>query len=386
MADLPLLFTPIELRSVRLPNRVVIAPMAQYSAIHGMATDWHFANLAKFALGGAGLIFFEAAAVTAEGRITHGDLGIWSDAHAEALRRTVDFIRGQGAVAAVQLAHSGRKGAMQRPWHGNGPLDETDAARGERVWPIQAPSPEPLDRGWLMPHEMTKADIADLVAAFAAAARRAAATGFDVVEIHAAHGYLLHSFLSPLSNHRGDAHGGDLKGRMRILLEVAEATRAAWPADKPLFVRLSCVDGLPGGMEIADAVEIAKALKPLGVDVIDCSAGGNTPKGATNQNTARGPGYQVDYAARIRAEAGIMTEAVGLIVDGAQAEAILQAGQADLVAIAREALHDPNWPLHQAAAMGLDPDFEMWPVQYGWWLTRRAAGLRKWRESLSAAD
>jgi 2,4-dienoyl-CoA reductase-like NADH-dependent reductase (Old Yellow Enzyme family) len=380
MTDRPLLFTPLELRSVRLANRIVISPMCQYSAEDGMATDWHFAHHAKFALGGAGCIFFEASAVTPEGRITHGDLGIWSDAHAAALLPIVRFMKAHGAVPAIQLAHAGRKASMARPWYGNGPLTEEDRRRGEEPWTIYGPTTTPLDEGWLEPVAMTRADIQSVVEKFAAAAARALAVGLEIAEVHGAHGYLIQSFLSPASNTRGDAYGGSLEGRMRLALEVTEAVRAAWPADKPLFFRVSSVDGFDGGWTLEDSVVLARALKGLGVDVVDCSSGGNTPKGATAAGVPRGPGYQVAYAARIRREAGIMTQAVGMILDGSQAEAILQTGEADLVAIGREALYDPFWPLHQAQAMGLDPDFALWPEQYGWWLTRRADSLREYEE------
>ena len=381
MTDLPLLFTPLDIRSVRLPNRIVISPMCQYSATDGLANDWHFAHLSQFAIGRAGLIFFEASAVAAEGRITHGDLGIWSDAHSQAMVRIVDFIKGQGSVPAIQLAHAGRKASMQRPWHGNGAMDETDAARGEVPWDVVAPSAEPVDDGWLMPHALTVPEIGDITQKFVEAAKRSDAAGFDVLEIHGAHGYLIQTFLSPLSNRRGDAYGGDLKGRMRLALEVTEAVRAVWPADKPLFFRVSSVDGMVGGWELEDSIALSRELKALGVDVVDCSSGGNNPKGATNSSVGRGLGFQVPFAEGIRQGADIMTQAVGLILDGAQGEEILQSGQADLIAIGREALNNPHWPVHQAQAMGIDQRYDMWPEQYGWWLGRRAYALRKMREA-----
>lgn len=386
MTDLPLLFTPLDIRSVQLPNRIVISPMCQYSATDGLANDWHFAHLAQFAVGRAGCIFFEASAVTAQGRITHGDLGIWSDAHGEAMVPIVGFIRSQGCVPALQLAHAGRKASMQRPWHGNGPMDESDAERGESPWPVVGASAAPLDDGWLVPHSLTRNEIAQIVEAFAAAAGRALEAGFEVIEVHGAHGYLIQSFLSPLSNARGDAYGGSLRGRMRLALEVSEAVRGAWPEDKPLFFRISSVDGSDGGWEIEDSVALARELKPRGVDVVDCSSGGNSPKGATNSSIGRGLGFQVPFAERLRREAGIATQAVGLILDGHQAEAILQEGRADLIAIGREALNNPHWPLHQAQALGVDPRYDMWPRQYGWWLGRRAYGLAKLKEAQEAAE
>jgi 2,4-dienoyl-CoA reductase-like NADH-dependent reductase (Old Yellow Enzyme family) len=380
MTDLPLLFRPFDIRDAHLPNRIVISPMCQYSAEDGMATDWHLAHLAQFALGRAGLVFFEASAVTKQGRITHGDLGIWSDAHGVALRPIVDFLHGQGSLAAVQLAHAGRKASMQRPWFGNGPVGAEDAARGDVAWPILGATSVPLDDGWLEPQAMTSGDIADVTTAFADAAVRADAADVDVLEVHGAHGYLIQTFLSPLSNTRADAYGGDLKGRMRLALEVTEAVRAAWPQSKPLFFRVSSVDGIEGGWEIEDSIALARELKARGVDVIDCSSGGNSPKGATNSSVGRGLGFQVPFAAQIRKEADIMTQAVGLILDGAQAEDILQTGGADLIAIGREALADPYWAVHQAQAMGIDDSFAMWPEQYGWWLERRARGLIRLRD------
>ncbi len=386
MSQLPLLFSPFELRALRLRNRVVISPMCQYSAHDGYPTDWHFAHLAKFAMGGAGLVFTEAAAVLRAGRITHGDLGIWTDTHARALQPSVAFMKSQGAAVGVQLAHAGRKASIQRPWHGNGPLDETDAVRGEYPWPVTGASPEPAGEGWLLPAEMAVSDITKVVEAFASAARRANEIGVDVVEIHGAHGYLIQSFLSPLSNRRTDAYGGDIKARMCMALEVSEAVRAAWPREKPLFFRISSVDGFEGGWDIADSVMLARELKSLGVDVVDCSSGGNAAKGATASNALRGRGFQVPFAEQIRKDADIMTQAVGMILDGAQAEEILQAGRADLIAIGREALYDPFWAVHQARDMGVDAGFEMWPEQYGWWLKRRAAGRHQLEKAERAAE
>lgn len=377
----PKLFSPCTIKQVTLPNRVVIAPMCQYSAHDGLFSDWHFANYSKYALGRPGAIILEASAVQDIGRITHGDLGIWSDTHADAMRGIVDFIKGQGVVPGIQIGHAGRKASIQRPWHGNGALDETDAQRGETPWLVIGPSPLPAGKGWLVPREMTRADIAQVTADFVAAARRADHIGMDILELHAAHGYLLQQFLSPLSNERTDEYGGSLQNRMRFLLEVTEAVRPVWPDAKPLFVRISSVDGFEGGWSIEDSVVLAKALKAAGVDVIDCSSGGNAAAGATASTGYRGPGFQVPYAERIRRDAEIQTMAVGLILDGPQAEDILQHGQADLIAIAREAINDPFWPRHQAQAMGVDLDFAGWPEQYGWWLDRRARGLHQLAKS-----
>jgi len=368
-----LLFRPLQLRQLQVRNRLAIAPMCQYSAVDGLANDWHFAHLAKFAVGGAGIVFTEAAAVSPQGRITHGDLGIWSPEHAHALERTVAFIKDHGAVPAIQIAHAGRKASMQRPWHGNGPLDETDLQRGEHPWEIVAPSPEPTNEGWLLPKELSKQEIQTLVQNFADAAKHALTAKFEVAEIHGAHGYLTHSFLSPLSNHRTDEYGGSLQNRMRVALEITEAVRAVWPESLPLFFRVSATDAVDGGWTVDESVVLAKELKALGVDVVDCSSRG-IYGAATAAKQVPAPGFQVPYAERIRRETGIATQAVGLILTPKQAEAVLQAEQADLVAIAREALYNPFWPLHAQEQLEPERGFADWPKQYGWWLDRRAAG------------
>ena len=375
----PMLFTPYAIRNLTLRNRTVVAPMCQYTADDGIANDWHFAHLTKFATGGFGAVMTEAAAVQPRGRITHGDLGLWSDAHAEALKPTIRFIRENGAAAGVQLAHAGRKASMQRPWFGNAALTTEDHARGDMPWEVIGPSALPLDEGWLVPTEMTAADIAELTEDFVAAARRADAIGCDFVEVHGAHGYLIQSFLSPLSNHRSDEWGGDLAGRMKLAVDVARAVRAAWPAEKPLFFRISSVDGVDGGWELDDSVALARALKDVGVDVIDCSSLGNSAGGATANPMARGAGFQTPYSARIRREVGIPTQAVGLILDGPTAEQVLTEGRADLIAIGREALFNPYWPRHAAEALGAQV-FADWPEQYGWWLQRRAGAVARMAE------
>jgi len=374
----PVLFTPIALREVKLRNRIAISPMCQYSAKDGVANDWHFAHLARFALGGAGLIFVEATAVRREGRITHGDLGLWEDAQIAPLRRIAEFLKAEGAVPAIQLGHAGRKASMQRPWHGNGPLDANDRTRGEEVWPIVAPSPLPMDEGWLVPHALDRGEMATLREDFRRATLRAVDAGFEAVEIHGAHGYLLQSFLSPIGNRRNDAYGGDRAGRMRFPLEVVETVRAAWPKERPLFFRVSAVDGLEGGWTLDDTVALAQELKARGIDVVDCSSGGIAGS-ATAARIPRSPGFQLPFAERVRREAGIKTMAVGLILEAHQAEAALEAGQADLIAIGREALYDPNWPLRAERALTGEAgmfDFSHWPVQAGWWLERRERGLR----------
>jgi 2,4-dienoyl-CoA reductase-like NADH-dependent reductase (Old Yellow Enzyme family) len=372
----PSLFTPFALRSIETRNRIAISPMCQYSAEDGIADDWHFVHLGKFAQGGAGIVFVEATAVEARGRITHGDLGIWSEAQVPPLRRIAHFVKAQGAVPAIQLAHAGRKASMQRPWHGNGPMSEADTARGEDAWPIVAPSAIPLDRGWLVPTELSISDLHALKEAWRRAAERALSAGFEIVEIHSAHGYLLHEFLSPLSNRRTDAYGGDFEGRTRFPLEIAEIVRTTWPKDKAVFVRVSAVDGIDGGWTLEETVAFARELKARGVDLIDCSSGGIAGSATAGRAAPTTVGFQVPFAERVRREVGIPTMAVGLIVDAKQAEEVIQAGKADLIALAREALFDPNWPLHAAYALGLDKDFGHWPVQYGWWLNRRERVLR----------
>lgn len=378
----PRLFTPITLRNTTARNRIVISPMCQYSAQDGVANDWHLVHLGKFAQGGAGIVMTEAVAVTAAGRITHGDLGLWHDGQLEPLRRISAFLRANGATPAIQLAHAGRKASMQRPWFGNAALTAEDVARGDRPWDIVAPSAIPMDEGWLMPHELSGPELEALREDWRLAARRADAAGFDVIEIHCAHGYLLHEFLSPLSNHRSDAYGGDRARRMAYPLSIIEAVRTAWPDDKPLFVRISSIDGIEGGLELTDSVAFAREAKARGADVIDCSSGGLMGS-ATAARIPRGYGFQVPFADAIRRDAGIATMAVGLILHPRQAEDVLASGAADLVAIGREALFDPNWPLHAELALGNakgeigDGTFASWPKQYGWWLERREPGLRR---------
>jgi 2,4-dienoyl-CoA reductase-like NADH-dependent reductase (Old Yellow Enzyme family) len=376
-----MLFTPLDLRGIRVPNRVAIAPMCQYSATDGIANDWHFAHLAKFAIGRAGLVFTEATAVESAGRITHGDLGLWSDAQIPPLQRITAFIKSQGSVPAMQLAHAGRKASMQRPWFGNGPLDKADRARGDHAWDIVAPGDNAIGPEWLKPHALAVPELERIRQSFVDAALRAARAGFEAIELHSAHGYLLHTFLSPLSNPRIDAYGGSMENRMRFPLEVARAVRAAWPEDKPLFVRISSVDDVEGGWSIDDSVVYAGELKKLGVDVIDCSSGGiqGSATAATKPLTPRGPGFQLPFAAAVKARAGVRTMAVGLILNGPQAEGALKANQADIIAVGREALFDPHWALHAARALGADPEFALWPEQYGWWLTRRQPLLDRTR-------
>lgn len=374
----PELFSPLALRGVTLPNRIVISPMCTYSAEDGMAGDWHMVHLGQYALGGAGLVFTEAAAIEAPGRITHGDLGIWSAAHAGALKPVTEFLKSHGAVPGVQLAHAGRKGSMQRPWFGNGALGEADFARGDMPWEIQAPSALPVAEGFIVPMEMSIDDIRRVQRGFADAAGRAADAGFEVLEVHCAHGYLGHSFLSPLSNRRNDAYGGDRDGRMRFVLETVEQVRAVWPDDKPLFTRVSSIDGAEGGWDLDDTVVLAGELKVRGVDVLDCSSGGiGGPVTAATPREAIPLGFRLPFSERVRAEAKMPTMTHGFIIHADHAETILTGGHADLIGIAREALFNPYWPRHAAYLLGYEPDFSDWPEQYGWWLVRRESNLRK---------
>ena len=337
------LLTPFTLRDVVFRNRIAVSPMCQYSSEDGFTNDWHLVHLGSRAVGGAALVITEAAAVEARGRISPQDLGIWKDEHVEFLARIAAFVRQQGAVAGIQLAHAGRKASTRRPWEGSGVIPESDGG-----WRAVAPSAVPFSAGDPAPAELSKTEIRGTVDSFGAAARRALRAGFQVAEIHAAHGYLVHQFLSPLSNQRTDEYGGAFENRIRLALEVAEAVRAVWPAGLPLFVRVSATDWAPRGWDIDECVELAWRLRAVGVDLIDCSSGGAVP----HQKIALGPGYQVPFAARIRKEAGVATGAVGMITTPQQAEEIVSSGQADMVLLAREFLRDPYFPLHAARALG----------------------------------
>ena len=368
----PLLFTSMTLRGITLPNRAVLAPMVQYRARDGVPGDFHFVHLGKFALGRFGIVMTEATAVEPRGRVTHACPGLWDDAQIAPWRRITEYIRAEGSVPALQLAHAGRKAATHRAQENTLPYNAADAARGLPAWPVVGPTTQPTSAGHHVPHALTPEEIAGIVQAFADAARRAEAAGFDIVEIHGAHGYLLASFLSPISNTRNDQYGGDRSGRMRFPLEVTRAVRAVWPARKPLFFRVSALDGADG-WNLDDTVALALELKALGVDVVDCSSGGLTGT-ATAAPIPRHPGFQVPYAAAVK-KAGVASMAVGLILDGGQAEGILRAGEADLIAIGRQALYDPFWALHAAEALGCDPGFGLWPDEYGWWLAKRSQSL-----------
>ena len=346
------LFSPFQLRSVVFPNRIGVSPMCEYSSEDGFANDWHLVHLGARAQGGAGLVMTEASAVTPEGRISINDLGIWKDEHITKLQQIAQFIHSQGARAGMQLAHAGRKGSMTAPFGGERLLTEEEGR-----WEPLAPSATPFSPTYAVPKELDEAEIAGVVSAFADAARRADKAGFDVVEIHAAHGYLLHEFLSPLANKRVDQYGGSFENRIRLLLEVVDAVRAVWPDRLPLFVRISATDWMEGGWSADESVALARKLREHGVDLVDASSGGQVP----NAKIPAGPGFQVPFAARMRKEAGIATAAVGLITEAKQANGIVANGEADIVLLAREMLRDPYWPLHAAAALG---ETASWPVQY----------------------
>ncbi|HEV2274161.1 MAG TPA: NADH:flavin oxidoreductase/NADH oxidase [Acidobacteriaceae bacterium] len=352
MANRSQLFSPLALAGITLPNRVVVSPMCEYSSEDGFSNDWHLVHLGSRAVGGAGLIFTEASAVLPEGRITPQDLGLWKDEHIPALQRIVTFLHGQGACAGMQLAHAGRKASMTRPWDA-----ERYVPPSEGGWQPVGPSPLSFAAHYGKPAALDEAGIHHVIRAFVSAAQRALEAGFDVLEIHSAHGYLLHEFLSPLSNQRTDAYGGSFENRTRLLLEVVDGVRREWPEDRPLFVRISATDWAEGGWDIEQSVALAKALKEHKVDLVDVSSGGNVASAAI----PAGPGYQAAFAERIRREAGIRTSAVGMITDPAQAEHILRTGQSDLVMLARQMLRDPYWPLHAAAQLG---DAIGWPPQY----------------------
>ena len=349
-----LLLEPYSLRQLTFLNRIAVSPMCQYSSVDGLANDWHLVHLGSRAVGGAGLIFTEATAVTADGRITPQDLGLWNDQQIEPLQRITRFIRAQGAVAGIQLAHAGRKASTWRPWLGKqGSIKVEDGG-----WVPVGPSPIAFDPRHTVPTQLDESQIQDVIQAFAGAAKRALEAGFSVVEVHAAHGYLLHQFLSPLSNQRRDQYGGSFENRIRLVLQVTEAVREVWPQELPLFVRVSATDWVEDGWNPDETVELARRLKTLGVDLIDVSSGGTS----ANAEIPVGPGYQTRFAESIRKESGIATGTVGMITEPAQAEHILRTGQADLILLARELLRDPYWPLHADDDLGGKQ--AAWPAQY----------------------
>lgn len=355
------LLSPLTIRGVTLRNRIAMSPMCQYVATEGLADDWHLVHLGSRAAGGVALVIVEATAVTRDGRITHGDLGIWSDEHIEPLERIARFVHSQGAVAGIQLAHAGRKASCDVPWKGGAALTMSENGG----WPVVAPSAVPFDQGSPVPTALDEAGIDAIVAAFEAATRRSLAAGFQVIEVHAAHGYLLHEFLSPLSNQRTDRYGGSLENRMRATLRVSEAVRKLVPANLPVFVRISATDWAEGGWDVDQSVVLAGRLKELGIDLIDVSSGGLVPKA----RIPVGKGYQVPLARRIRDEAGVMTGAVGLITQTQYANEIITGGDADVVLVARELLREPYWAIHAQQELGVDPT---WPISYGYAVKRRA--------------
>ncbi len=346
------LFEPLKLRDITLKNRIGIPPMCQYSARDGMAADWHFVHYGSRAVGGAGLMIIEATAVAPEGRISPCDLGLWDDRQIEPLARIARFAQAQGCVAAVQLAHAGRKGSTGLGWQAQGTLNEADGG-----WTVIAPSPVSFGEGYAVPHELGEADIRKVITQFAAGARRAREAGFQTIEIHAAHGYLLHQFLSPLSNRRTDAYGGSFENRTRLVREVVAAVRAEWQERLPLLIRLSATDWVDGGWSADETVELCRALKGLGIDLVDVSSAGLVP----TAKFSAGPGFQTEFAARVRREAGIATAAVGLITSPAQADHIIRTGQADMVLLGREILRNPYWPMNASDELGLTA---AWPLQY----------------------
>jgi 2,4-dienoyl-CoA reductase-like NADH-dependent reductase (Old Yellow Enzyme family) len=346
------LFSPLPLRGLTLRNRIAVSPMCQYSSTDGLANDWHLVHLGSRAVGGAALVITEATAVSAVGRISPQDLGIWDDGHIEPLARVVRFIKARGAAAAIQLAHAGRKASTKPPWEGGKPLTAAEGA-----WPVVGPSPLPFAAGYPTPHALDETGIRAIIDEFRRAARRSLAAGFDMIELHAAHGYLLHSFLSPLCNHRTDRYGGSLENRMRLLREVASTVRGVVPEPMPLFVRISTTDWIEGGWDVQQSVVLARQLAKVGVDLIDCSSGGAAP----GARIPVGPGYQVALAEQVRRDSGMRTAAVGLITEPRQADAVVRMGHADLVLLGRAMLRDPYWPLHAAKALG---HFIPWPVQY----------------------
>lgn len=346
------LFAPIQIRDVRLTNRIVVSPMCQYSCEDGFANDWHLVHLGSRAVGGAGLVFCEATAVEARGRISPQDLGIWKDEHIEPLARIVRFLKQHGSAAGIQLAHAGRKASTEVPWRGRRAIDPQEGG-----WEPVAPSAVAFDSASLIPAELSIGEIQQITQAFVAATKRTLEAGFDVIELHGAHGYLMHEFLSPISNKRSDEYGGSFRNRIRFVLETIEAVRNAMPSGMPLFLRISATDWVDGGWNADESVELALTVRPLGVDLIDCSSGGSSPDAAIPLR----PGYQVPFAERIRKEAGVLTGAVGLITDPQQADEILCGGSADLVFLAREFLREPYWPIKAAQALRTAVPL---PVQY----------------------
>jgi 2,4-dienoyl-CoA reductase-like NADH-dependent reductase (Old Yellow Enzyme family) len=378
--DSSLLFSSFKIRDLELKNRIMISPMCTYQAKpNGLALDIHFAHYAQYALGGAGLIMVEATAVEQRGRISAWDLGLWSDEQIKPIQRLVEFAHQQNSKIGVQLAHAGLKGSTKTPWNGNGFLDQTDSNNGVEPWQTVGPSPDLLPPEWPEPRVLSIQEIKDIVIAWGRAAARANKAGFDVIEIHAAHGYLISEFLSPLSNLRTDKYGGDFESRTRLAREIVTEVRLHWPDNKPLFFRLSVIDGIGVGWSIDDSVQLATELKTIGVDLIDCSSGGL--KAPIESSIPRSKGFQVYLADAVKFGAQIPVAAVGLITDAEQAENILKSSQADLIAVGRSALNNPYWPRHAAHQFHADEQFEQWPEQYGWWLHRWSKSLKRIKDA-----
>ena len=371
------LFSPFKLREVEFKNRIAVSPMSQYRAKDGQANNWHLVHLGRFAMGGAGLVYCEATATEKDGRRTHGDLGLWKDEQIEGLLPITRFLSDEGCVPGIQLSHAGRKASERRPWHGETPVDEEDIAeRNEHPWDAIGPSPIAYADGWPDPKEMSHADIQRVIASFGDAARRAREAGFKTLEVYAAHGFLIHQFLSPISNKRQDEWGGSDENRRRMAKEVAQSIRQQWPEEYPLAFRLSATDWLDSGIEIEDTIETAKALKDSGVDLIDCSTGGISGKERPRRMTIE-QGFQAPFAEQVKDKAAMPTMAVGFLWDAKVCDDLLASGKADMIALARELLDDPNWPLHAQALLGLNENHSAWPIESGWWLMKRDRLLSK---------
>lgn len=374
------LFAPLTLRGVTLPHRAGVSPMCMYSASDGLATDYHLVHLGRFAIGGAGLVLVEATAIDPRGRISHHDVGIWSEAHVGPLRRVAEFLSSHGSIPGIQLGHAGRRAAVREPWHAGAPLGTEDADAGFGPWPLEAPSALPAGPGFAVPHALDVDGIATSIATWADAARRAVDAGFRVIELHGAHGYLLHSFLSPVSNHRTDAYGGTAQRRMRYALEVVRAVRHALPDDVVLSYRVSAVDGIEGGLDVEDTVRFAQQLAAEGVDLIDTSSGGITTDRTTDTRVRRRFAFHADFSRAIREGAGIPVATVGLVVDPEQAALLVEHGDTDVVLLGREMLDDPNWVHHARRALDED-ELAHWDVRHGHALEGRAAALARLTEA-----
>ncbi|WP_432696021.1 NADH:flavin oxidoreductase/NADH oxidase [Marinobacterium sp. YM272] len=378
MSDQPVntLLQPFTLRGLTLKNRMVISPMCQHAAIDGQVQDWHLVHYGKFILGGAALVWTESTAIASDSRVGIADLGIWSDEHIDGLRKLADFAHSNGALMGVQLAHAGRKAFSAPLWEGGHALSPDEITRSEISWRRVGPSAIAASSEWSTPDALTVAEMAEIRQQFVDAARRADAAGMDAIELHYGHGYLVASFLSPHANHRQDEYGGTRENRMRYAVEIATATRAVWPSNKPLFVRLSCIDGVEGGWNLDDSVILARELKAAGIDVIDCSSGGLSEE-VKRSNVPRGIGFQVPFSAEIRNSAEIVTQAVGLIVSPEHANEVIATGQADLIAVGRAALRNPYWPAEAYRKLSDSDGFEAWPERHSAWLDKRQPMLRR---------